>query len=62
MSVAVTATPLVSVSIGGVAKNGKTAKDTRTSAQKAALTKLLMGLLDEFPKIKKILGPQPICP
>jgi N-acetylmuramoyl-L-alanine amidase len=42
--------------IGGVARDGRTAKDTRTSAQKAALVKLLMGLLDEFPKIKKISG------
>jgi N-acetylmuramoyl-L-alanine amidase len=42
--------------IGGVAKNGRTAKDTRTSAQKAALVKLLLGLKDEFPTIKKISG------
>jgi N-acetylmuramoyl-L-alanine amidase len=42
--------------IGGVDKHGKKAKDTRTNAQKVAMTKLLTGLLDEFPKIKLISG------
>ena len=36
--------------IGGVAKDGKTPKDTRTSAQKLALERLLRHLKDRFPK------------
>ena len=36
--------------IGGVAKDGKTPKDTRTSAQKLALERLLCHLKDRFPK------------
>lgn len=35
---------------GGLAKDGKTAKDTRTAAQKAALTGLLKSLKGRFPK------------
>ena len=35
--------------IGGVAKDGKTPKDTRTSAQKLALERLLRHLKDRFP-------------
>lgn len=42
--------------VGGVAKDGRTAKDTRTPAQKEALTKLLLRLMDEFPSINKISG------
>ena len=40
---------------GGVDSAGK-AKDTRTAAQKAALTKLLIELLEEYPSIKHISG------
>lgn len=36
--------------IGGVAKDGKTAKDTRTEAQKAALVELLVWLKKKYPK------------
>ena len=35
--------------IGGVAKDGKTPKDTRTSAQKLALERLLKHLKERFP-------------
>lgn len=38
--------------IGGLAKDGKTPKDTRTEAQKAALTKLLKELKLKYPKAK----------
>ncbi len=40
---------------GGVDPNGKP-KDTRTGAQKAALTQLLSKLLDDYPSITKISG------
>nr|DAF63648.1 MAG TPA: endodeoxyribonuclease I [Podoviridae sp. ctz6O13] len=36
--------------IGGVAKDGKTPKDTRTEAQKALLLKLLKELKGRYPK------------
>ena len=36
--------------IGGMAKDGKTPKDTRTSAQKLSLERLLRHLKDRFPK------------
>lgn len=36
--------------IGGVAKDGKTPKDTRTPAQKLALERLLKHLKERFPK------------
>lgn len=36
--------------IGGCATDGKTAKDTRTTAQKAALVKLLRELRQRYPK------------
>lgn len=42
--------------IGGVAKDGKTAKDTRTPAQKAALLKLCKDLIAKYPTIKKVSG------
>jgi N-acetylmuramoyl-L-alanine amidase len=42
--------------VGGVAKDGKTPKDTRTPAQKRALDALLRKLLREHPTIKKISG------
>lgn len=35
--------------IGGCAKDGKTPKDTRTTAQKAALEKLVKELLKRYP-------------
>lgn len=38
--------------IGGVAKDGKTPKDTRTDAQKTALLKLLKELKSRYPKAK----------
>lgn len=38
--------------IGGLAKDGKTPKDTRTEAQKAALIKLLKELKLKYPKAK----------
>ena len=38
--------------IGGVARNGKTAKDTRTLAQKAALLSLLKDLRELYPGAK----------
>lgn len=40
------------VYVGGLAKDGKTAKDTRTEAQKAALLKLLKQLKAMYPKAK----------
>ncbi len=36
--------------IGGLAKDGKTVKDTRTDAQKAALEQLLTDLVDKYPQ------------
>lgn len=44
------------VYVGGVAKDGKTAKDTRTPAQKAALIDLVKSLLTKYPSIKKVTG------
>lgn len=38
--------------IGGVAKDGKTAKDTRTEPQKAAMRKLVDQLLERYPDAK----------
>lgn len=38
--------------VGGVAKDGKTAKDTRTPAQKAAMRKLVDELLAKYPNAK----------
>ena len=38
--------------IGGVASDGKTPKDTRTEAQKAALLRLLRSLKAKYPKAK----------
>lgn len=42
--------------IGGVAKDGKTAKDTRTGEQKESLETLLRSLLKQYPSIKTISG------
>lgn len=48
--------------IGGVAKDGKTPKDTRTPAQKAALRKLIADLIKEFPTIKEVKGHRDFSP
>lgn len=37
--------------VGGVAKDGKTPKDTRTDAQKTALRSIIAGYRNKFPKI-----------
>lgn len=44
------------VYVGGVAKDGTTAKDTRTPAQKAALLDLVKALIAKYPTIKKVTG------
>ena len=36
--------------VGGLAKDGKTAKDTRTAEQKASLSKLVKELKEKYPK------------
>jgi N-acetyl-anhydromuramyl-L-alanine amidase AmpD len=41
--------------IGGKDKNGKHA-DTRTDAQKLAMVELVYSLMDNFPKIKEVIG------
>jgi N-acetylmuramoyl-L-alanine amidase len=46
---------------GGLAKDGKTPKDTRTAAQKAALRKLLGGLKRQFPNAT-VLGHRDLSP
>jgi N-acetylmuramoyl-L-alanine amidase len=48
--------------IGGVAADGKTPKDTRTPAQKAALRKLLAELVRTYPKIRVIKGHRDFSP
>lgn len=40
------------VYVGGLAKDGKTAKDTRTEAQKKALLELIVALIIKYPKAK----------
>lgn len=42
--------------VGGVARDGKTAKDTRTDAQRAALIDLVKALIAKYPTVKKISG------
>ncbi len=42
--------------IGGVAKDGKTPKDTRTPAQKEALLKLCKDLIGKYTLVKKVSG------
>lgn len=42
--------------VGGVASDGKTAKDTRTPDQKAALLDLARGLISKYPAIAKVTG------
>lgn len=44
------------VYVGGVAADGKTAKDTRTAAQRAGLMAIVRGLKKRYPTIKKISG------
>lgn len=44
------------VYVGGVAADGKTAKDTRTPAQKAALLAIVKGLIAKYPSVKKVTG------
>lgn len=44
------------VYVGGVAKDGKTPKDTRTPAQRDALMSLCRSLLVKYPTITKISG------
>lgn len=44
------------VYVGGVAKDGKTAKDTRTPEQKEALLDLVKALVEKYPTIKKVTG------
>lgn len=44
------------VCVGGVAADGKTAKDTRTPAQRAALLEHVRALIARYPTIKKVTG------
>lgn len=44
------------VYVGGVAKDGKTPKDTRTPAQRSALLAHVKALIDRYPTIKKVTG------
>lgn len=44
------------VYVGGVASDGKTAKDTRTAAQKAMLIEVIKALMAKYPTVKKITG------
>lgn len=44
------------VYVGGVGADGKTPKDTRTPAQKAALIELCRALIQRYPAIRKISG------
>lgn len=44
------------VYVGGVAVDGKAAKDTRTPAQKAALLALCRALIQRYPAIRKVTG------
>jgi len=52
--------------IGGLATDGKTPKDTRTTAQKAALYALLKKLKTKYPKARiyghRDFNPQKACP
>lgn len=52
--------------IGGLDADGKTSKDTRTDAQKAALEKLLKELQDRYPNALVVghrdLNPMKACP
>lgn len=44
------------VYVGGVAADGKTPKDTRTPAQKAALLAHVKALIERYPTVKKVTG------
>lgn len=44
------------VYVGGVADDGKTPKDTRTPAQKAALLDLAKALIAKYPAIRRVAG------
>lgn len=44
------------VYVGGVATDNKTAKDTRTSEQRASLLDLAKALIAKYPTIKKVTG------
>ena len=44
------------VYVGGVGADGKTPKDTRTPAQKAALLELCRALIQRYPAIRKVTG------
>lgn len=44
------------VYVGGVASDGKTAKDTRTAVQKTMLIEAVKALMVKYPTIKKITG------
>ncbi len=48
--------------IGGCAADGKTAKDTRTPAQKAALRKLIGDLIKQYPGIRTVKGHRDFSP
>lgn len=48
--------------IGGCAADGKTAKDTRTQAQKAALRTLIGDLIKQYPTIKVVKGHRDFSP
>ena len=51
---------------GGCAKDGKTPKDTRTEAQKAALTAYVRDFHERFPEVRIVghneLNPKKACP
>lgn len=47
--------------VGGLDKNGKP-KDTRTNAQKMAMSNLVYHLLDKYPEISQILGHRDTSP
>jgi N-acetylmuramoyl-L-alanine amidase len=42
--------------VGGVSKDGKTAKDTRTAAQRASMLWLTQQLIGKYPGIRKVSG------
>ena len=48
--------------IGGCSTDGKTAKDTRTAAQKAALRKLIGDLVRQYPTIRAVKGHRDFSP
>ncbi|MDX0164404.1 N-acetylmuramoyl-L-alanine amidase [Sinorhizobium meliloti] len=48
--------------IGGCAADGRTAKDTRTAAQKASLRKLIGDLIKQYPTIRIVKGHRDFSP